>query len=316
MHTERHGVTSKSPDPRIGPDHYLQRIHRFPYLSPEEELSYARRFRETQNAKAKEKLAASHLRLVAKIARGYMRSGLPLEDLISAGNVGLVQAINKFDPDLGFRLATYAPWWIRSAIKEHILEHVSLVKVSAATEHKKVFFNLSRLKGQMGVNGEGDLSPKQVTEIAQKLHVAERVVVRMNQRLSAPDCSLDMPVKPGSDTTWKDLLVDEDGPNPLELVAAAEETTQRNNALMLALRVLTDDRERHILTERRLKDPPTTFDDLSRRFGVSRERIRQLEVRALKKLQTAVRAQMAEMLDAEPVPPKRSTPSHTPELVT
>ncbi len=271
---------------------YLQEIRKFPMLEPGEEFMLAKRWREKEDAEAAHKLVTSHLRLVAKIAMGYRGYGLPLSELISEGNVGMMQAVKRFDPDRGFRLATYAMWWIRAAIQEYILHSWSLVKMGTTAAQKKLFFNLRRLKGQMAAIDEGDLRPEQVKKIAETLAVPEDDVVQMNRRLAAPDHSLNAPLRADSDGEWQDWLVDETQDQE-DSLADSEELGKRRRLLETAMRSLTE-RERHILTERRLKEEPTTLEDLSTQYGISRERVRQIEVRAFEKLQRAIRNQAIE----------------------
>ncbi len=271
---------------------YLQEIRKFPMLSAEEELELSRRWRDHQDIEAAHKLVTSHLRLVAKIAMGYRGYGLPLGELISEGNVGMMQAVKRFDPDRGFRLATYAMWWIRAAIQEYILHSWSLVKMGTTAAQKKLFFNLRRLKGQMQAIEEGDLQPEQVAKIAKALDVPEQDVISMNRRLSAPDHSLNAPVRADSEGEWQDWLVDETESQE-QAISEREEMTGRKALLNNALKTLNE-RERHILIERRLKDNPTTLEELSQQYGISRERVRQIEVRAFEKLQKAMHAQVAE----------------------
>ena len=271
---------------------YLQEIRRFPMLAPEEELELSRRWRDNEDNSAAHKLVTSHLRLVAKIAMGYRGYGLPVGELISEGNVGMMQAVKRFDPDRGFRLATYAMWWIRAAIQEYILHSWSLVKMGTTAAQKKLFFNLRRLKGQMQAIEEGDLKPEHVAKIARILAVPEQDVVSMNRRLAAPDNSLNAPVRADSEGEWQDWLVDE-SESQESMLADHEELTGRKALLNGALKTLNE-RERHILIERRLKDNPTTLEDLSQQYGISRERVRQIEVRAFEKLQKAMKTQVAE----------------------
>ena len=271
---------------------YLQEIRKFPMLTPEEELSLSRAWRDDENTEAAHKLVTSHLRLVAKIAMGYRGYGLPVGELISEGNVGMMQAVKRFDPDRGFRLATYAMWWIRAAIQEYILHSWSLVKMGTTAAQKKLFFNLRRLKGQMQAIEDGDLKPEQVTKIATMLAVPEQDVVNMNRRLAAPDHSLNAPVRADSEGEWQDWLVD-DGEGQESELAEREELTGRKALLGDALKTLNE-RERHILIERRLKDNATTLEELSQQYGISRERVRQIEVRAFEKLQKSMRSQVAE----------------------
>jgi len=266
---------------------YLQEIRKFPMLEPGEEFMLAKRWREKEDSEAAHRLVTSHLRLVAKIAMGYRGYGLPLSELISEGNVGMMQAVKRFDPDRGFRLATYAMWWIRAAIQEYILHSWSLVKMGTTAAQKKLFFNLRRLKGQMAAIEEGDLKPEQVAKIAKTLQVPEDDVVQMNRRLAAPDHSLNAPLRIDGDGEWQDWLVD-DAQDQEHTLADSEELGKRRGLLQRAMTGLTD-RERHILTERRLKDEPTTLEELSTQYSISRERVRQIEVRAFEKLQRAIR---------------------------
>ena len=271
---------------------YLQEIRKFPMLTPEEELQLAKSWKEHGDERAAHKLVTSHLRLVAKIAMGYRGYGLPVGELISEGNVGMMQAVKRFDPDRGFRLATYAMWWIRAAIQEYILHSWSLVKMGTTAAQKKLFFNLRRLKGQMQAIEDGDLKPEQVSKIARMLSVPEQDVVSMNRRLAAPDHSLNAPVRADSEGEWQDWLVDESETQEAAL-ADREELSGRKALLSNALKTLNE-RERHILIERRLKDNPTTLEDLSQQYGISRERVRQIEVRAFEKLQKAMKTQVIE----------------------
>ena len=271
---------------------YLQEIRKFPMLSPEEELSLSHAWRDREDMASAHKLVTSHLRLVAKIAMGYRGYGLPVGELISEGNVGMMQAVKRFDPDRGFRLATYAMWWIRAAIQEYILHSWSLVKMGTTAAQKKLFFNLRRLKGQMKAIDDGDLQPEQVTEIARVLAVPEQDVINMNRRLAAPDHSLNAPVRQDSEGEWQDWLVDEQETQENAL-ADREELTGRKALLTNALKTLNE-RERDILIERRLKDEPATLEDLSHRYSISRERVRQIEVRAFEKLQKAMKTRVIE----------------------
>jgi RNA polymerase sigma-32 factor len=276
---------------------YLEEIRKFPMLSAEEEAELARRWRDQQDLEAAHKLVTSHLRLVAKIAMGYRGYGLPLSELISEGNVGLMQAVKRFDPERGFRLATYAMWWIRAAIQEYILHNWSLVKMGTTAAQKKLFFNLRRLKGQLQALEDGDLPPEQVSEIADALDVPEEDVISMNRRLTAPDHSLNAPLRADGEGEWQDWLVDEDE-NQEERLAEQEESESNQALLESALKVLND-RERHILIERRLKDNPTTLEELSQHYHISRERVRQIEVRAFEKLQRAMKAEIARRREAQ-----------------
>ncbi len=267
---------------------YLQEIRRFPMLEADQEFMLAKRWREKEDVEAAHQLVTSHLRLVAKIAMGYRGYGLPVSELISEGNVGMMQAVKRFDPDRGFRLATYAMWWIRAAIQEYILHSWSLVKMGTTAAQKKLFFNLRRLKGQMQAIEDGDLKPEHVKKIAETLSVPEDDVVQMNRRLVAPDHSLNAPLRVDSDGEWQDWLVDENAVDQEEQLAESDELGKRRELLMAALETLTD-RERHILEERRLKDDPTTLEDLSQVYNISRERVRQIEVRAFEKLQRSIK---------------------------
>ncbi|MCH6578623.1 MAG: RNA polymerase sigma factor RpoH [Alphaproteobacteria bacterium] len=266
---------------------YLQEIRKFPMLEQEEEYMLAKRWREHDDIEAAHKLVTSHLRLVAKIAMGYRGYGLPVGELISEGNLGMMQAVKRFDPERGFRLATYAMWWIRAAIQEYILHSWSLVKMGTTAAQKKLFFNLRKIKGQMQAIEEGDMPPETVTEIARRLSVTEDDVVSMNRRLSAPDHSLNAPLRDDSDGEWQDWLVDE-SESQEHMLAEKEELNNRRQLLTDAMKSLNE-RERHILTERRLKDGPTTLEQLSQVYGISRERVRQIEVRAFEKLQKAMK---------------------------
>jgi RNA polymerase sigma-32 factor len=271
---------------------YLQEIRKFPMLSAEEELALSKRWRDHEDTEAAHKLVTSHLRLVAKIAMGYRGYGLPVGELISEGNVGMMQAVKRFDPDRGFRLATYAMWWIRAAIQEYILHSWSLVKMGTTAAQKKLFFNLRRLKGQMQAIDDGDLKPEQVSKIATLLDVPEQDVVSMNRRLTAPDHSLNAPVRQDGEGEWQDWLAD-DAESQETVLAENEELSGRRQLLSGALKTLNE-RERHILIERRLKDNPSTLEDLSQQYGISRERVRQIEVRAFEKLQKAMKARVLE----------------------
>ena len=248
----------------------------------------AKRWQEHEDVEAAHRLVTSHLRLVAKIAMGYRGYGLPLAELISEGNVGMMQAVKRFDPDRGFRLATYAMWWIRASIQEYILHSWSLVKMGTTAAQKKLFFNLRRLKGQMKAIDEGDMTPEQVEEIATKLNVSEDDVIMMNRRLSGPDNSLNAPLRADSEGEWQDWLVDDRQISQETAYANDQELTQRREMLQLAMQGLNE-REQHILTERRLRDNPQTLEELSAEYDISRERVRQIEVRAFEKLQKAMR---------------------------
>ena len=269
-----------------GLSRYLEEIRRFPMLEPGEEFMLAKRWQEHQDTEAAHKLVTSHLRLVGRIAMGYRGYGLPMGEVISEGNVGLMQAVKRFDPDKGFRLATYAMWWIRASIQEYILRSWSLVKMGTTASQKKLFFNLRRVKGQIQAIEEGELKPEHVKEIATKLGVSEEDVISMNRRLGG-DASLNAPVRADAESgEWQDWLVD-DAPDQEEALAESEEMQLRRGLLEGALKSLTD-RERQIFEARRLREEPATLEDLSVEFGVSRERIRQIEVRAFEKVQRAV----------------------------
>jgi RNA polymerase sigma-32 factor len=270
-----------------GLNRYLAEIKKFPILTPEEEFMLAKRWTEHQDTDAAARLVNSHLRLVAKIAMGYRGYGLPTSELISEGNIGLMQGVKKFEPDRGFRLATYAMWWIRASIQEYILRSWSLVKMGTTAAQKKLFFNLRRMKNKIDAFEDGDLKPEDVTKIATDLGVSEDDVISMNRRMAmGGDTSLNVPLRDDSEGSWQDFLVD-DEPLQDERVADAEETRIRHDLLVEAMGSLND-RERHILTERRLTDEPKTLEELSQVYDVSRERIRQIEVRAFEKLQKAL----------------------------
>ncbi len=275
--------------PEGGLSRYLSDIRKFPMLGKEEEFMLAKRWREHQDFDSARQLVNSHLRLVAKIAMGYRGYGLPIEEVISEGNVGLMQAVKKFEPDKGFRLATYAMWWIRASIQEYILRSWSLVKMGTTAAQKKLFFNLRKAKSEISALEEGDLHPDQVRLIATKLGVLDEEVVSMNRRLSGPDASLNAPLRADSENEWQDWLADDNAVSQETVLAESEEKSIRMSLLEEAMTELTD-RERHILTQRRLQDDPTTLEELASQYGVSRERVRQIEVRAFEKLQKAMRA--------------------------
>ena len=291
-----------APSPEQGLNRYLSEIRNFPMLEQGEEYMLAKRWREHDDTEAAHKLVTSHLRLVAKIAMGYRGYGLPVGELISEGNVGMMQAVKRFDPDRGFRLATYAMWWIRASIQEYILRSWSLVKMGTTAAQKKLFFNLRRLKGEMAALEEGDLKPDQVKTIAHKLAVTEEEVTSMNRRLSGGgDASLNAPIAAEGESEWMDWLADDTQESQETTLANAEEFDARMGLLQAAMGELSE-RERHIIQERRLKDEPATLEDLSKEYGVSRERVRQIEVRAFEKLQKAMKKQAAErglLADAE-----------------
>lgn len=270
---------------------YLEEIKRFPMLEPQEEFMLAKRWREHGDREAANRLVTSHLRLAAKIAMGYRGYGLPISEVISEGNVGLMQGVKRFDPDKGFRLATYAMWWIRAAIQEYILRSWSLVKIGTTANQKKLFFNLRKAKSRIAALQEGDLRPDQVQIIAKRLGVTDKDVIDMNRRLGG-DASLNAPISnDGEAGEWQDWLT-EDSANQETTLAEGEESTNRRKALISALAVLNE-RERRIFEARRLTDEPITLEDLAQEFGVSRERVRQIEVRAFEKVQDAVKSRIA-----------------------
>jgi RNA polymerase sigma-32 factor len=266
---------------------YLSEIRKFPMLAADEEYMLAKRWKEHGDVDAVHKMVTSHLRLVAKIAMGYRGYGLPIAELISEGNVGMMQAVKRFEPEKGFRLSTYAMWWIRASIQEYILYSWSLVKMGTTAAQKKLFFNLRRLKGQIKEIDDGDLAPESVKQIATTLAVSEDDVVQMNRRMSGGDQSLNAPMRQDGEAEWQDWLVDDSDTQDI-VVAEADELDHRRSMLEAAMATLTE-RERHIFTERRLRDDPVTLEDLSNDFGVSRERVRQIEVRAFEKVQRAIR---------------------------
>ncbi|MGE3865580.1 MAG: RNA polymerase sigma factor RpoH [Hyphomonadaceae bacterium] len=279
--------------PEGGLTRYLQEIRKFPMLEKEQEFSLARQWRDKGDVEAAHTLVTSHLRLVAKIARGYRGYGLPSGEVISEGTVGLMQAVKKFEPEKGFRLATYAMWWIRAAIQEYILRSWSLVKMGTTAAQKKLFFNLRRLKGEIAALEEGDLKPEHVKTIAHKLAVTDEEVITMNRRLSGGDASLNAPIASDGESEWQDWLADDTAVSQESTLAENEEFGARMELLHAAMEKLSE-RERHIISERRLKDEPSTLEDLSKEYGVSRERVRQIEVRAFEKLQKAMQAQAVE----------------------
>jgi len=282
------GTVSVAISPEQNLTRYLQDIRKFPMLSAEEEYNLSIRYRDLGDENAANKMVTSHLRLVAKIAMGYRGYGLPIGEIISEGNVGLMQSVKRFDPDRGFRLATYAMWWIRASIQEYILHSWSLVKMGTTAAQKKLFFNLRKLKGQMQAIEEGDLQPEIVTAIADKLSVNETEVINMNRRLSSPDHSLNAPLRMDGDGEWQDWLVDQ-SEDQETILADQEELGERRRLLKDAM-CLLNPRERRILEARRLSETPSTLENLSHEYGISRERIRQIEVRALEKLQKSMRA--------------------------
>jgi len=283
--------TTKAIVPALGSDaslnRYLSEIRKFPVLSAEQEYMLAKRYQEHEDPEAAAQLVTSHLRLVAKIAMGYRGYGLPVSELISEGNIGLMQGVKKFEPDRGFRLATYAMWWIRASIQEFILRSWSLVKMGTTAAQKKLFFNLRRMKNNIEAFEDGDLRPEDVTKIATDLGVSEDDVVSMNRRMAmGGDTSLNVPMREDGEGQWQDWLSDE-GPLQDERVAEAEERGLRHDLLVEAMDSLND-REKYILAERRLAEDPKTLEELSQVYGVSRERVRQIEVRAFEKLQKAM----------------------------
>jgi RNA polymerase sigma-32 factor len=283
---------------------YLEEIRRFPMLEPQEEFMLAKSWREHGDRDAAHKLVTSHLRLVAKIAMGYRGYGLPISEVVSEGNVGLMQAVKRFEPDKGFRLATYAMWWIKASIQEYILRSWSLVKMGTTANQKKLFFNLRKAKSKISALQEGDLRPDQVQIIAKRLGVTTQDVIDMNRRLGG-DASLNAPIREDGDSgEWQDWLAD-DSESQETVMAAHEELDNRRKALSSALGVLND-RERRIFEARRLADDPVTLEELAEEFGVSRERVRQIEVRAFEKVQKAVKNKVAAM----------ETPSAQPEAIT
>ena len=273
-----------------GLSRYLDEIRKFPMLEPAEEFTLAKSWRDEGDREAAHRLVTSHLRLVAKIAMGYRGYGLPISEVVSEGNVGLMQAVKRFDPDKGFRLATYAMWWIKAAIQEYILRSWSLVKMGTTANQKKLFFNLRKAKGKISALDEGDLKPDQVAQIATKLGVPQQDVIDMNRRLSG-DTSLNAPLREEGEGEWQDWLVD-NSPSQETVLAREQEGQNRLSALRDALSVLNP-RERRIFEARRLADDPITLEDLSGEFGVSRERVRQIEVRAFEKIQEAVKCNLA-----------------------
>ncbi|MFZ9715319.1 MAG: RNA polymerase sigma factor RpoH [Pelagibacteraceae bacterium] len=275
------------PTPSVGGlSLYLAQIKKFPMLDAEEEYMLAKNWKERGNLKAAHKLVTSHLRLVAKIAMGYRGYGLPVNELISEGNIGLMQAVKKFDPDKGFRLATYAMWWIKAAIQEYVLKSWSLVKMGTTTAQKKLFFNLKKLKNQIAPNQEGDLRDEHVDEISKRLDVDSHEVVNMNRRLMGHEKSLNDPIKAGETDEWQDFLVDDHLDQEL-IVSQKQEFDDKKELLYEAMQILND-REKEILQARRLSDEPKTLEELSQKYKISRERIRQIETKAFEKLQKSM----------------------------
>jgi RNA polymerase sigma-32 factor len=273
-----------------GLSRYLSEIRKFPLLSLEDEYMFAKRWQQHQDPEAARRLVTSHLRLVAKIAMGYRGYGLPVSEIVSEGNVGLMQAVKRFDPDKGFRLATYAMWWIRASIQEYVLRSWSMVKMGTTAAQKKLFFNLRKAKSNIGAIEEGDLTPDHTATLADQLGVTETEVTEMNRRLSGPDSSLNAPLRSESESEWQDWLTDDTADQETRL-AEREEMSDRHELLMDAMKDLTD-RERDIIQARRLQDEPATLEELSQKYGVSRERVRQIEVRAFEKLQRGIKSAM------------------------
>ena len=285
------------PSLTISPDgnlqRYLQQIRQFPMLEKGEEYMLAKRWREHEDTEAAHKMVTSHLRLVAKIAMGYRGYGLPVSDLISEGNVGLMQAVKRFEPERGFRLATYAMWWIRASMQEYILRSWSLVKMGTTAAQKKLFFNLRKMKNKLEAFEEGDLSPEHVEHISTELKVPEKDVISMNQRLAAHDHSLNAPLKIDGEGEWQDWLEDDTESHEIQ-IAEAQELDKRRDMLTNAMALLND-REKRIISMRRLEEDAMTLEELSQEYGISRERIRQIEVRAFEKLQKAIQIQAADL---------------------
>ncbi len=278
--------------PEGGLSRYLQEIRKFPMLEANEEYMLAKAWKEREDSEAAHKMVTSHLRLVAKIAMGYRGYGLPVGELIAEGNVGMMQAVKRFEPEKGFRLSTYAMWWIRASIQEYILRTWSLVKMGTTAAQKKLFFNLRKIKGQIDAMEEGDMTQEHVDTISTKLGVSEEEVVNMNRRLTAPDHSLNAPMRADTEGEWMDWLED-DTPNQ-ETVYAESEELKRRKAMLVSGMDCLNERERHILMERRLREDPLTLEDLSKEYNISRERVRQIEVRAFEKLQKAVKSKAFE----------------------
>jgi RNA polymerase sigma-32 factor len=273
-----------------GLSRYLSEIRKFPLLSLEDEYMFAKRWKEHEDPEAARRLVTSHLRLVAKIAMGYRGYGLPVSEIVSEGNVGLMQAVKRFDPDRGFRLATYAMWWIRASIQEYVLRSWSMVKMGTTAAQKKLFFNLRKAKNNIGAIEEGDLTPDHTATLADQLGVTQTEVTDMNRRLSGGDASLNAPLRSDGESEWQDWLADDTSDQETRL-AEREEMGDRHELLVNAMKDLTD-RERDILEARRLRDEPSTLEELSQKYGVSRERVRQIEVRAFDKLQRGMKSAM------------------------
>ncbi|HEY2034877.1 MAG TPA: RNA polymerase sigma factor RpoH [Rhizomicrobium sp.] len=279
-----------------GLSRYLTEIRKFPLLEPEEEYMFAKAWREHEDPEAARRLVTSHLRLVAKIAMGYRGYGLPISEVVAEGNVGLMQAVKRFEPDKGFRLATYAMWWIRAAIQEYILRSWSLVKMGTTAAQKKLFFNLRKAKNKISAIEEGDLTPEHTKEIARQLAVPEEEVTNMNRRLSGGDSSLNAPMRADGESEWQDWLADDTMDQETRL-AEAEEMGERHDLLSNAMGELSE-RERDIIEARRLRDEPATLEELSQKYGVSRERVRQIEVRAFEKLQQQMKKTLSQKQSA------------------
>ncbi|MBA2587695.1 MAG: RNA polymerase sigma factor RpoH [Alphaproteobacteria bacterium] len=273
-----------------GLSRYLTEIRKFPLLTPEDEYMFAKRWKEHEDPEAARRLVTSHLRLVAKIAMGYRGYGLPVSEIVSEGNVGLMQAVKRFEPDRGFRLATYAMWWIRASIQEYVLRSWSMVKMGTTAAQKKLFFNLRKAKNNIGAIEEGDLTPEHVATLSDQLGVMPTEVTDMNRRLSGGDASLNAPLRSDGESEWQDWLADDTVDQETRL-AEREEMGNRHTLLTGAMKDLTD-RERDIIQARRLQDEPATLEELSQKYGVSRERVRQIEVRAFEKLQRGMKAAM------------------------
>jgi len=293
-----------------GLSRYLAEIRKFPLLAPEEEYMLAKRWKEHEDPDAAKRLVTSHLRLVAKIAMGYRGYGLPVSEIVAEGNVGLMQAVKRFDPERGFRLATYAMWWIRASIQEFILRSWSLVKIGTTSDQKKLFFNLRKAKNKISAIEDGDLTPEHLAKLADQLGVAESEVVNMNRRLSAPDSSLNAPLRADSESEWQDWLPDETLDQETRM-AETQEVDERRELLNAALGELPE-REREIIRARRLQDEPATLEELSQKFGISRERVRQIEVRAFDRLQksmkNALRDKRSAIIDARAAEVDTSAP--------
>ena len=285
---------SNLPTPSVGGlSLYLAQIKKFPMLDAEEEYMLAKNWKENGNLKSAHKLVTSHLRLVAKIAMGYRGYGLPVNELISEGNIGLMQAVKKFDPDKGFRLATYAMWWIKASIQEYVLRSWSLVKMGTTTAQKKLFFNLKKLKNQIAPNQEGDLKDEQVNEISKRLDVNSQEVINMNRRMMGREKSLNDPIKKGETDEWQDWLVDDSLDQEL-VVSQKQEFDDKKELLRDAMKILNE-REKEIINERRLSENPRTLEELSKKYKISRERIRQIETRAFEKLQEVMKIKAKEL---------------------